>query len=237
QRGSADVRKRVRRDRNRVLADANLGEIRWQLQSKAAWYACQVQVADRHAATGRTCSACGQVRVKPVPPAEELFACPACGWCGDRRWNTARVLAAVARGEHQQYDDAPSGGESLNARGGDVRPAALRRGGRSSLKREARARPPGRGETGTPGPLGPGVLSISMGYRCGESPGHQLGLPRARGRRDLAFTLAQEDHGTSPSARATGGPVWDRTPRAGDIPEREGDGHARASNSRHGGGL
>lgn len=152
QRGSADVPKRVRRDRNRVLADANLGELRWQLQSKAAWYGCQVQVADRHAATGRTCSACGQVRAKPVPPFEEQFTCPACGWCGDRRWNTARVLAAVARGEHRQHNDASSGGESVNARGGDVRPAALRRGGRSSLKREARARPPGRGETSIPGP-------------------------------------------------------------------------------------
>src|SRR5690606_12468146 len=152
QRGSADVPKRVRRDRNRVLADANLGEIRWQLQSKAAWYGCQVQVADRHAARGRTCSPCGQVRVKPVPPAEELFACPACGWCGVRRLNTARVLASVARGEHQQYDDAPSGGESLNARGGDVRPGAPRAGGRVLCEWEPRARPPGRGETGTPGP-------------------------------------------------------------------------------------
>lgn len=150
QHGSAGLPRRVRRDRNRLLADAGLGEIRWQLKSKAAWYGATVVVADPHAPTGRTCSRCGQVRAKPVPPVEELFACPSCGWCGDRRLNTARVLAQVARGDIAF--DASSGGESLNARGGDVRPGALRRGGRSPVKREARAWLKSRGETGTPGP-------------------------------------------------------------------------------------
>ena len=149
QHGSADAPKRVRTQRNRILADANLGEIRWQLQSKAVWYGATVVVADKHAATGRTCSACGAERANPVPLAHEEFRCPACGWVGDRRVNTARVLEAVAR---QAGNDASSAGESLNARGGDVRPGARERGRRSPVKREARARPPGWGETGSPGP-------------------------------------------------------------------------------------
>ena len=95
----------MRTQRNRILADANLGEIRWQLQSKAVWYGATVVVADKHAATGRTCSACGAERANPVPLAHEEFRCPACGWVGDRRVNTARVLEAVAR---QAGNDASS---------------------------------------------------------------------------------------------------------------------------------
>src|SRR5690606_8335428 len=147
----------------------------WQLKSKSAWYGATVVVADPHAPTGRTCSRCGQVRAKPVPPVEELFACPSCGWCGDRRLNTARVLAQVARGDIAF--DASSGGESLNARGGDVRPGALRRGGRSPVKREARAWLKSRGETGSPGPEGLGVLNISIGLRGGLSQVMNCGIP------------------------------------------------------------
>src|SRR5690606_536928 len=125
---------------------------------------------------------------------EELFACPSCGWCGDRRLNTARVLAQVARGDI--VSDASSGGESLNARGGDVRPGALRRGGRSPVKREARARPKSRGEAGTPGPEGLGVLDLSIGLRGRVIPGDGLWDPDARGRRRT-------------SSRARGKSAWD----------------------------
>lgn len=136
----------VRRRRNLALADANPGNARWQLESKSVWYGATVVVADQHAPTGRTCSACGQVRTKPVPPAAELFQCSACGHSMDRRINTAKVLRKVA-----ELHVAPSGGETLNARGEDVRPGALRRSGQSSSKREARTRPR-RGQPGTPGP-------------------------------------------------------------------------------------
>jgi len=138
---------KVRRDRNRALADAGIGIGRWQLESKARWYGATVVATDRHAPTGRTCSACGQVSAKPVPPHQELWECPSCGHRLARRMNTARVLAGVAVSV-----DAPSGGESLNGRGGDVRPAASRRSGRSPGKRQASTRERSRGETGAPGP-------------------------------------------------------------------------------------
>lgn len=146
--GSKDLPRRVRRNRNRALADAAPGMVRWQLEHKAPWYGSTVVVTGRDETTGRTCSACGTARDKPVPPADELFVCPACGWSGDRRVNTARVVAKAARG----IVDAPSGGESENARGGGVSPGAPRRGGRSSSKREAGSRGSPRGQTGAPGP-------------------------------------------------------------------------------------
>lgn len=156
QHGSGDLPARVRRARNRALADAGIGLARWQLVSKSNWYGCTVEVADRAEATGRTCSVCGQVRAKPVPLTEEHFQCPA-GHILDRRLNTARVLAKVGRVGHV----APSGGETKNARGGDVRPGVVRRAGRSPVKREARARPLRRGETGTPDPQGSGVPQLN----------------------------------------------------------------------------
>lgn len=145
--GSSDIPKKIRRDRNRALADTGIGKARWMVEHKSAWYGTKVTVSGRHEPTGRTCSACGQVRTKPVQPAEELFTCPSCGYSGDRRVNTARVLSKLPAG-----NVAPSSGETQNARGGDVRPAALRRGGRSPSKREARSRPSGRGQTGAPDP-------------------------------------------------------------------------------------
>ena len=146
--GSEDVPARVRRGRNRALADTGVGMLRWQVVSKSVWYGCDVAVLGKHESTGRTCSSCGQVRTKPVLPAEDTFRCPGCGWSGDRRVNSARVVARLAA----EVSDASSGGESLNARGEGVSPVVPRGGRRSSGKREARARPIGRGESGTPGP-------------------------------------------------------------------------------------
>lgn len=148
--GGDKLPKHIRRRRNRQLADASPGQARWQLQSKGAWYGCDVTVWAPNEATGRTCSACGQVKTKPVTPDTELFTCPACGHTSDRRVNTARVLAR--RPQHV----APSGGETQNARGEDVRPkepGSARGRGRSPAKREARSSTRKRGQqTGTPGP-------------------------------------------------------------------------------------
>jgi putative transposase len=129
----ADVPGKVRQDRNRALADTGIGMARWQLESKSAWYGCQVVRTDKHAPTGRTCSECGTVKTKPVPPADELFTCEACGQRMPRRLNTARVLAAVTV--------APSTGETLNAPGGAVSPGAVRGTGRAPVKGEASTRP------------------------------------------------------------------------------------------------
>jgi putative transposase len=123
----------VRRNRNRALADTGIGIARWQLQSKSIWYGSQVLVMDKHAPTGRTCSACGTAKAKPVPLADEHFVCEACGTKMPRRLNTARVLLSVTV--------TPSTGETLNAPGGGVRPAAARGDGQSPVKGEASTRP------------------------------------------------------------------------------------------------
>jgi putative transposase len=133
-----DVPAKVRTDRNRALADTGIGIARWQLQSKGAWYGCQVLVMDKHAPTGRTCSACGTAKAKPVPPADELFTCEACGSQMPRRVNTARALALRARAV---VPVAPSTGETRNARGGDIRPGVVRGTRQTPLKREASTRP------------------------------------------------------------------------------------------------
>lgn len=143
QHGTPDAPRRVRAARNRALADSACGGFRARLQLAAPRVGSKVTVLDAHTPTGRTCSACGQVRAKPVPPAEELFSCPACGYTAPRRLNTARVLVRLAT------QAAPQG---VEPRGGDVRPVTPRRGGRSPVKRAARARSSVRGKTGTPGP-------------------------------------------------------------------------------------
>lgn len=144
QHGSKDVPKAVRRARNRVLADAARGEFRTRLQLVAPRKGSSVTVLDAHAPTGRTCSACGEVRTKPVAPHEDTFTCPACGHAAPRRLNTARALVRLAAPQA-----APQGAES---RGGDVRPGTPRRDGRSPSKRAARTRSQGRDKTGTPDP-------------------------------------------------------------------------------------
>ncbi|WP_052744457.1 RNA-guided endonuclease InsQ/TnpB family protein [Streptomyces odonnellii] len=148
QHGSPHLPAKVRSARNRALADTAIGAARWQLQAKAAWYGATVVTTGRHAPTGRQCSACGTVKTTPLRPTQDQFRCAACGTRLDRRLNTARVLAAIAA---QHLTGAPGGGEPQNDRGGNISPATLRRGGQSPMKREARTRPPRRGQTGTPG--------------------------------------------------------------------------------------
>lgn len=143
--GSADLPKRLRRKRNRALADTGIGIARHQLGYKTARAGTTLVVAEPGAPTGRTCSVCGQAKTKPVPPHHELFACEVCGYIGPRRLNTARVLQKAASGS------GPLHGGSAESRGGDVTPETARGGGQSSMKRAASTRLR-RGETGTPGP-------------------------------------------------------------------------------------
>jgi putative transposase len=145
--GSSDLPQKVRRNRNRALASVGLGEFRWMIESRASWYGPTVVVADRHQETGRTCAACGTVRDKPVPPAENKFHCLTCGHTTDRRLNTAQALVHWDRAQ----TDAQSSGESQNGRGGNVRPGTSRRTGQSPTKRQASTQHH-RDQTGTPDP-------------------------------------------------------------------------------------
>ena len=140
----------VRRARRRALADAAAGELRARLQLAAPRAGCTVIVLPAHVPTGRTCGACGAVKDRPIPPAEETWRCPACGHTADRRLNTARALVRLAAPQTAPLAGAQSRREGVSPPG---RPAR----GRPSAKRAARSRPRGRGKTGSPGPQGPGV--------------------------------------------------------------------------------
>ncbi len=140
---TGDAPARIKRRRNRQLADAAPGMFRWQLEYKTSWTGSKLAKADRHQETGRTCSVCGTVKDKPVPLHHDEFVCPAttCGTRIDRRVNTARVLRA-AGGGRSGHGTRPPGPEPTKPRGEDVRPETVRRGRQSSLKRAARTRPP-----------------------------------------------------------------------------------------------
>lgn len=148
--GDERAPRRVRERRNRQLADANPGALRWQLEYKTSWYGSAFHKVGQHRETGRTCSVCGSVKAKPVPLHQELFVCDAvsCGSRMDRRVNSARVVKAVAGGG--QEGSAVGVPSPVKPRGGGVRPDAVRRGGLPPTKRAARARSKGR--AGTPDP-------------------------------------------------------------------------------------
>jgi putative transposase len=148
-RGSKDVPLRVRRDRNRALADTGVGMSRQMLIYKGPQVASTVLVTDPQARSGCTCSVCRKARTTPLPPHRELFTSDQCGHVLDRRDNTAQAVAGWAAQELKKHGPSISG--PAKPRGGNVRPGGGRKAatGRSPVKRAASTRPR-RGEPGTP---------------------------------------------------------------------------------------
>jgi putative transposase len=144
--GSKDVPRKLRRQRNRALADTGIGMGRQMIVYKGPRAGTRVLVTGPQAKTGRTCSVDGRARTTPLPPGEEMFRSDQCGHVLPRRENTARALAGwaaqeIKRGLPHSSPDKP--------RGGDVRPAAVRRDGQSPVKRAASTGRPA--QTGIPG--------------------------------------------------------------------------------------
>jgi putative transposase len=81
------------------------------LEYKAKLYGRQFRKVGRFEPTSQVCSACG-VKDGPKPLHVRTWQCQACGAVHDRDVNAARNIAALGRRE------------ALNARGGQVRPAA-----------------------------------------------------------------------------------------------------------------
>jgi putative transposase len=100
----------------RAIADQGFGAARRMLGYKTAWNGGQLIVADRWYPSSKICSAC-RWRKPSLTLAERTFTCESCGLVLDRDENAARNLLALA----------VSGTESLNARGGAVRPDFVRR--------------------------------------------------------------------------------------------------------------
>ena len=123
----------------RQIADVGWGLVLQQLKYKTAWSEGSLLVAaDRFYPSSKTCSGCGTVRAK-LALSERVFNCRACGLVLDRDLNAALNLAHMAC-QHAQTEGltkcyvARTGRETLNARGGQVRPGTA---GHRPLKREA----------------------------------------------------------------------------------------------------
>jgi putative transposase len=89
-----------------AIADVGFAEFRRQLEYKAAWYGCQLVVADRWFASTRICSCCGWVDAN-LTLADRTFRCQQCGLVIDRDLNAAKNLEKLAE----------SSPDSLNACG------------------------------------------------------------------------------------------------------------------------
>jgi transposase len=139
-RGSKGVPRRLRRDRNRKLADTGIGMARQMLTYKGKRLAATVMATSPQAPTGRTCSVCRTPRTTALPPHHEQFTSDQCGHVLDRRLNTARALAGWAV---QEIKRAPSPGGASEPRGGDVRPGAGRKGRWRAVPGEASSQRPG----------------------------------------------------------------------------------------------
>jgi len=146
--GSKDLPRKVRRNRNRALADTGVGMGRQFITYKAPRAAATALIADPGAETGRTCHIDRKARTTPLPPNEELFTSDQCSHVLDRRLNTALALAGWARQELSKRGPSPNG--PAKPRGGDVRPGTVRRDGQSPVKRAASTRLD-RAQTGIPG--------------------------------------------------------------------------------------
>jgi putative transposase len=76
----------------RSLSDAAFGELRRQLEYKAAWYSTKLVVADRWYPSSKTCSGCGTLNAD-LTLADRIYDCSSCGLVLDRDVNAAINLA------------------------------------------------------------------------------------------------------------------------------------------------
>ncbi|GCF09753.1 RNA-guided endonuclease InsQ/TnpB family protein [Dictyobacter arantiisoli] len=78
----------------KAISDVGWGEIRRQLEYKAAWYGRSVVIIDRWEASSKTCSACEYTLDSLTLDVRE-WVCPACGVCHDRDINAAHNILAA----------------------------------------------------------------------------------------------------------------------------------------------
>ncbi len=78
----------------KAVSDAGMGELRRQIEYKAAWNGVNVVVADRWFPSSKMCSQCGCLQ--PMPLSERVYRCPDCGFVIDRDLNAAVNLSKLA---------------------------------------------------------------------------------------------------------------------------------------------
>jgi putative transposase len=77
---------------SRSLSDAAFGDLRRQLEYKAAWYGTELVVANRWFPSSKTCSGCGDVHAG-LTLADRVYECDVCDLVIDRDINAAINLA------------------------------------------------------------------------------------------------------------------------------------------------
>ncbi|MFD1813852.1 IS607 family element RNA-guided endonuclease TnpB [Rhodococcus gannanensis] len=114
---------------NRALYDAGFGELRRQVTYKAERAGTGLVVADRWFPSSKTCSNCSVVKAK-LPLNVRVFTCDGCGFRGDRDFNAARNLAALATRSACGASSASCGRDGKDARRKPtIRPAFRRADG------------------------------------------------------------------------------------------------------------
>lgn len=83
-----------RRDTRRRMADAAWGELRRQLEYKAAWAGCEILILGKIEPTDQRCSCCGALNERVT----SKYQCSECGLETTRQLNTARLLESFGRG-------------------------------------------------------------------------------------------------------------------------------------------
>lgn len=78
-----------------AVSESNFGEIRRQLEYKAAWHGTHLVTIARFYPSSKTCSACGYVK-DDLSLGERTFICDGCGNVLDRDLNAARNIVNVA---------------------------------------------------------------------------------------------------------------------------------------------
>ena len=100
-----------------AIADVGMGELRRQLEYKAAWNGRELRIAGRFAPTSKTCSECQHVMDK-MPLSVRQWTCPECNTTHDRDVNAARNILKFstageaginARGAGKNLPDCVSG--------------------------------------------------------------------------------------------------------------------------------
>ncbi|NEG89671.1 IS607 family element RNA-guided endonuclease TnpB [Bifidobacterium aerophilum] len=108
----------------KAIEDASFAEFRRQLEYKTVRTGARLHVIDRWHPSSKLCSNCGSVKTKLSLNAR-TYHCESCGLTIDRDLNAAINI--------QVAGSAP---ETLNARGGDARPATRQDGRQTPMKRE-----------------------------------------------------------------------------------------------------
>ena len=100
----------------RSIADMGFGELRRQLEYKAAWRGGQVVVVDRWYPSSKTCSCCGR-RLGALDLQVRQWRCPDCGMLHDRDVNAAMNLRNMAVGSTVTACGGEGAGPARQAQG------------------------------------------------------------------------------------------------------------------------